>query len=114
MAMRRGVSLRCCCLFLFLLLIENAYGNPNYREALAKSLLFFQGQRSGRLPKDQQITWRSNSGLSDGLFAHVCFFISWISPPFFLSERYEYNFKYSLSLNELLNVLDFVVSMSCY
>ncbi|GAY59941.1 hypothetical protein CUMW_198310 [Citrus unshiu] len=71
MAMRRGVSLRCCCLFLFLLLIENAYGNPNYREALAKSLLFFQGQRSGRLPKDQQITWRSNSGLSDGLFAHV-------------------------------------------
>ncbi|KAH9725657.1 Endoglucanase 9 [Citrus sinensis] len=69
--MRRGVSLRCCCLFLFLLLIENAHGNPNYREALAKSLLFFQGQRSGRLPKDQQITWRSNSGLSDGLFAHV-------------------------------------------
>ena len=45
--------------------------NPNYRDALAKSILFFQGQRSGRLPRDQQITWRSNSGLYDGRVAHV-------------------------------------------
>ncbi|NP_001280779.1 endoglucanase 3-like precursor [Malus domestica] len=50
-----------------------AAGNPNYREALAKSVLFFQGQRSGRLPAGaaQQITWRSNSGLSDGRQAYV-------------------------------------------
>lgn len=72
MAMRMGVSGFCCLLFLFLFSLENVHGNPNYREALAKSLLFFQGQRSGRLPKDQQVTWRSNSGLSDGLIAHVC------------------------------------------
>ncbi|CAL1409767.1 unnamed protein product [Linum trigynum] len=45
--------------------------NPNYKEALAKSLLFFQGQRSGRLPPSQQITWRSHSGLSDGRLANV-------------------------------------------
>ena len=44
---------------------------PNYRDALAKSLLFFQGQRSGRLPRTQQIDWRSASGLSDGSFARV-------------------------------------------
>ncbi|XP_057972931.1 endoglucanase 9-like [Malania oleifera] len=49
-----------------------AQGNPDYREALTKALLFFQGQRSGRLPAgQQQLTWRSNSGLSDGLLAHV-------------------------------------------
>ncbi|CAN6543458.1 unnamed protein product [Malus baccata var. baccata] len=50
-----------------------AAGNPNYREALAKSILFFQGQRSGRLPAGaaQQITWRFNSGLSDGRLANV-------------------------------------------
>ena len=43
----------------------------NYREALAKSLLFFQGQRSGKIPSSQKITWRFSSALSDGLLAKV-------------------------------------------
>ncbi|XP_022953707.1 endoglucanase 17-like [Cucurbita moschata] len=38
----------------------------NYRDALTKSILFFEGQRSGRLPSNQRMTWRRNSGLSDG------------------------------------------------
>nr|XP_004499712.1 endoglucanase 9-like [Cicer arietinum] len=68
--------MRTSLLFLLLLtcllvVVGNVQCNPNYREALAKSLLFFQGQRSGRLPPDQQITWRSNSGLSDGRLANV-------------------------------------------
>ncbi|XP_056162028.1 endoglucanase 3 isoform X3 [Syzygium oleosum] len=46
-------------------------GNPNYKDALAKSILFFQGQRSGRLPTNQLLSWRSTSGLSDGALAHV-------------------------------------------
>ncbi|KAH6795358.1 hypothetical protein C2S51_036344 [Perilla frutescens var. frutescens] len=45
-------------------------GNHNYRDALAKSILFFQGQRSGRLPP-QEISWRASSGLSDGRLAGV-------------------------------------------
>ncbi|OWM67545.1 endoglucanase 3-like [Punica granatum] len=45
--------------------------NPNYRDALAKSILFFQGQRSGRLPVNQLVSWRSNSGLTDGHLAQV-------------------------------------------
>ncbi|XP_010534895.1 PREDICTED: endoglucanase 3-like [Tarenaya hassleriana] len=60
--------------FLFLFsaqFLGNVEANPNYREALSKCLLFFQGQRSGRLPRDQRITWRSNSGLSDGSSDHV-------------------------------------------
>uniref|UniRef100_A0A0D9W5D8 Endoglucanase n=1 Tax=Leersia perrieri TaxID=77586 RepID=A0A0D9W5D8_9ORYZ len=48
-----------------------AAGHPNYADALAKSILFFQGQRSGRLPPDQAVKWRSNSGLSDGSAANV-------------------------------------------
>ncbi|KAL1542750.1 Beta-glucosidase cel3A [Salvia divinorum] len=44
--------------------------NPDYRDALAKSILFFQGQRSGRLPP-QDISWRGSSGLSDGSLAGV-------------------------------------------
>ncbi|XP_038713146.1 endoglucanase 3-like [Tripterygium wilfordii] len=66
----RGASL--CLVFLSCwFLLGFVQGTPNYRDALAKSLLFFQGQRSGRLPPTQQITWRSTSGLSDGLFSHV-------------------------------------------
>ncbi|XP_028805637.1 endoglucanase 3-like isoform X2 [Neltuma alba] len=58
--------------FFIFFIANNVEGNPhNYREALAKSLLFFQGQRSGRLPPHQLLTWRSNSGLSDGRLANV-------------------------------------------
>ncbi|KAJ8763358.1 hypothetical protein K2173_002241 [Erythroxylum novogranatense] len=38
----------------------------DYNDALSKSILFFEGQRSGYLPQDQRVTWRANSGLSDG------------------------------------------------
>lgn len=38
----------------------------DYQDALSKSILFFEGQRSGVLPQDQRLSWRSNSGLSDG------------------------------------------------
>uniref|UniRef100_A0A803LHE0 Endoglucanase n=2 Tax=Chenopodium quinoa TaxID=63459 RepID=A0A803LHE0_CHEQI len=46
-------------------------GKQNYKDALTKSILFFEGQRSGRLPKDQRVTWRSHSGLLDGSLAGV-------------------------------------------
>lgn len=58
-------------LLTFLLVVGSVQCSPNYREALAKSLLFFQGQRSGRLPPNQQLKWRSSSGLSDGRLANV-------------------------------------------
>uniref|UniRef100_A0A7N0ZXD2 Endoglucanase n=1 Tax=Kalanchoe fedtschenkoi TaxID=63787 RepID=A0A7N0ZXD2_KALFE len=39
----------------------------NYTDALTKSLLYFESQRSGRLPYNQRVTWRDHSGLTDGL-----------------------------------------------
>ncbi|GMP53889.1 hypothetical protein CsSME_00019214 [Camellia sinensis var. sinensis] len=39
----------------------------DYAEALSKSLLYFEAQRSGRLPYNQRVTWRDHSGLTDGL-----------------------------------------------
>ncbi|KAG7017092.1 Endoglucanase 4, partial [Cucurbita argyrosperma subsp. argyrosperma] len=39
----------------------------NYGDALTKSLLFFEGQRSGKLPPNQRVTWRKDSALHDGL-----------------------------------------------
>ncbi|GAB4861182.1 Beta-glucosidase cel3A [Ancistrocladus abbreviatus] len=71
MAMKKAVAAALLCLFSLSLPWSNAQGAPNYREALAKSILFFQGQRSGRLPRDQIITWRSDSALHDGSLAGV-------------------------------------------
>ncbi|KAL0688178.1 hypothetical protein Bca4012_087855 [Brassica carinata] len=38
----------------------------DYGDALNKSNLFFEGQRSGKLPVNQRVTWRADSALSDG------------------------------------------------
>lgn len=43
----------------------------NYTDALNKSILFFEGQRSGKLPPDQRMTWRGDSALSDGNQSNV-------------------------------------------
>ncbi|KMZ74934.1 endo-beta-1,4-glucanase, family GH9 [Zostera marina] len=39
---------------------------PNYTDALSKTILFFEGQRSGKLPPDQRMNWRSDSAIDDG------------------------------------------------
>jgi hypothetical protein len=39
----------------------------DYGAALSNSLLYFEAQRSGRLPHDQRVLWRGHSGLTDGL-----------------------------------------------
>ncbi|KAL3632898.1 hypothetical protein CASFOL_025882 [Castilleja foliolosa] len=39
----------------------------DYGDALSKSLLYFEAQRSGHLPYNQRVTWRHHSGLTDGL-----------------------------------------------
>lgn len=45
----------------------------NYGEALSKSFLFYEAQRSGYLPHDQRVQWRGNSGLLDGKASGVSF-----------------------------------------
>ncbi|XP_076927969.1 endoglucanase 12-like [Bidens hawaiensis] len=40
--------------------------SDQYTEALHKALLFFNAQKSGKLPKDNGIDWRGDSGLQDG------------------------------------------------
>ncbi|KAI3873636.1 hypothetical protein MKX03_021689 [Papaver bracteatum] len=44
--------------------LSNAF---DYKDALKKSVLYFEAQRSGRLPYNQRVQWRGNSGLTDGL-----------------------------------------------
>ncbi|KAJ6807604.1 endoglucanase 17-like [Iris pallida] len=54
-----------------LLLLLIAASRPSdsahdYSDALRKSILFFEGQRSGRLPPTQRLSWRRDSALRDG------------------------------------------------
>lgn len=61
----------------------------NYRDALTKSILFFEGQRSGKLPSNQRMSWRRDSALSDGSAMNVSYyqhqsFTLYLSSNFFL------------------------------
>ncbi|CAN6204384.1 unnamed protein product [Urochloa humidicola] len=46
---------------------EHEEAAEDYGAALSKSLLYFEAQRSGRLPHNQRVPWRGHSGLTDGL-----------------------------------------------
>jgi endoglucanase len=41
-------------------------GEFNYAEALQASMLFYESQRSGKLPADNRVTWRGDSDVTDG------------------------------------------------
>lgn len=43
------------------------FTSEQYGEALSKSLLYFEAQRSGHLPHNQRVVWRHHSALLDGL-----------------------------------------------
>ena len=44
----------------------SATGAFDYAEALQDSMFFYQAQRSGQLPPDNEVDWRGDSDLSDG------------------------------------------------
>ncbi|KAI7994629.1 Endoglucanase 4 [Camellia lanceoleosa] len=60
-----------CLAICSLSLTCSAFTSQDYNDALGKSILFFEGQRSGKLPPDQRLKWRADSGLSDGSSSYV-------------------------------------------
>lgn len=44
----------------------------DYKDALGKAIMFFEGQRSGKLPANQRLKWRGDSALTDGKPDNVC------------------------------------------
>lgn len=69
-------SLITCFLVVLLIMVQVTGLRPvagfDYGEALEKSLMFFEAQRSGKLPTDQRVKWRGDSGLKDGFLQGVC------------------------------------------
>ncbi|GMJ09846.1 glycosyl hydrolase 9C1 [Hibiscus trionum] len=62
------------CLILVGLLtitVEAAAAESNYGEALDKTFMFLEAQRSGKLPSDRRVKWRGDSGLKDGSLQNV-------------------------------------------
>ncbi|KAL7160017.1 hypothetical protein ABFS83_01G066600 [Erythranthe nasuta] len=53
------------------LICSSASSTHDYKDALNKSILFFEGQRSGKLPAGQRVKWRADSALSDGKLENV-------------------------------------------
>ncbi|XP_008239042.1 PREDICTED: endoglucanase 6 [Prunus mume] len=64
--MEKFVRLISMAPLLLLLCFPLALAGHDYGQALSKSILFFEAQRSGFLPNNQRVTWRANSGLYDG------------------------------------------------
>ncbi|KAA8533359.1 hypothetical protein F0562_033108 [Nyssa sinensis] len=70
------VSFAASCVFLALLVGATGSeatiaGGSDYGDALDKSLMFFEAQRSGKLPANQRVKWRGDSGLRDGFLQGV-------------------------------------------
>ncbi|XP_073298711.1 endoglucanase 14-like [Primulina huaijiensis] len=51
--------------FSLFVLVKNGV-SMDYGAALTKSLLYYEAQRSGKLPEDQRVQWRADSALDDG------------------------------------------------
>lgn len=79
----------------------------NYADALSKSILFFEGQRSGRLPPTQRMTWRKNSALRDGLDVKVSLFNSSLSNSHLICLVFKINGSISMDLLILVEILSF-------
>lgn len=62
-------------IFSIFLLINHGVSSVEYGEALTKSLLYFEAQRSGKLPSNQRVQWRGDSGLRDGSGGGVRLFL---------------------------------------
>lgn len=51
-------------------------GDFDYGDALTKSIIFLEAQRSGKLPPNHRPSWRGDSALDDGKLANVIHFNS--------------------------------------
>ncbi|ERM94152.1 endoglucanase 8 isoform X1 [Amborella trichopoda] len=65
------MALRLLLLCFLAISLATSEASHDYGDALKKCITFFEGQRSGKLPSNQRLTWRRDSALKDGSAAHV-------------------------------------------
>ncbi|XP_073127114.1 endoglucanase 8-like [Henckelia pumila] len=80
----------------------------DYGDALSKSVLFFEGQRSGKLPSNQRLSWRKDSALHDGRDKGVDLTGGYYDA----GDNVKYNFPMAFSTTMLAwSVIDYGTSM---
>ncbi|KAJ3699638.1 hypothetical protein LUZ61_003343 [Rhynchospora tenuis] len=72
----------------------------NYTLALHKALMFFNAQRSGPLPRHNNVTWRGNSGMKDGL-SDPAFRRSLVGGFYDAGDAIKFNFPSSFAMTML-------------
>ncbi|XP_031504844.1 endoglucanase 25-like [Nymphaea colorata] len=72
----------------------------NYTLALHKALMFFNGQKSGKLPKHNNVSWRGNSGMRDGL-SDDSFHKNLVGGFYDAGDAIKFNFPQSFALTML-------------
>jgi mlo protein len=73
----------------------------NYTLALHKALMFFNAQRSGKLPKHNNVSWRGNSGLKDGKSEHETIFKDLVGGYYDAGDAIKFNFPQSFAMTML-------------
>ncbi|KAJ8767773.1 hypothetical protein K2173_020713 [Erythroxylum novogranatense] len=73
----------------------------NYTLALHKALMFFNGQRSGKLPKHNNVSWRGNSCLNDGKSASASFYKDLVGGYYDAGDAIKFNFPASFAMTML-------------
>ena len=63
-------------LVVMMMVVVTKVASNDYGDVLSKSILFFEGQRSGKLPPNQRMIWRKDSALRDGFDIGASLFIS--------------------------------------
>ncbi|KAF3331885.1 endoglucanase 9-like protein [Carex littledalei] len=72
----------------------------NYTLALHKALMFFNAQRSGPIPRHNNVTWRGNSGMKDGL-SDPAFKRSLVGGFYDAGDAIKFNFPSSFAMTML-------------
>nr|AAN72232.1 At5g49720/K2I5_8 [Arabidopsis thaliana] len=73
----------------------------NYTIALHKALKFFNAQKSGKLPKHNNVSWRGNSGLQDGKGETGSFYKDLVGGYYDAGDAIKFNFPMAYAMTML-------------
>ncbi|XP_018855496.2 endoglucanase 25-like [Juglans regia] len=73
----------------------------NYTLALHKALMFFNAQRSGKLPKHNNVSWRGSSCLDDGKSNTATFYKDLVGGYYDAGDAIKFNFPASFAMTML-------------
>ncbi|KAB2598523.1 endoglucanase 4-like [Pyrus ussuriensis x Pyrus communis] len=108
-ALHKMVGLVGAIMVAMVMTVASSSSAHDYGDALTKSILFFEGQRSGKLPSSQRMTWRKDSALRDGFEIGV----DLVGGYYDAGDNVKFNFPMAFSTTMLAwSVLEFGKDMS--